>query len=359
MIVMDFETRSKVQPRDVGTSVYARHESTSVLCLAWCYQEAGRTSEVYLWTPEESQPLHLFEWISRGMEVHAHNVAFERNIWRHVCVDRMDWPEVSDDQWRCSAAACARLALPRSLEKACLALGLKEQKDDTGHKIMMRLSKPKKPSKKDPSIWDKDPAKFQILYDYCKQDVRAEAELIQTIEPLTRAEEKVWKLDQEINERGIPLDREAIEQAIQLAEEASKGYETELSEVTGGAVQAPSQVAKLMEWLKGNGCPISSLGKDIVEETLQGDIPDQCRRALEIRLSAAKSSVKKLSSMLGRCNGDGRVRENLVYHGAGPGSMDWLWNADPEFSPEGSSPAPRFDWFSRCSRRDVPRKTLI
>jgi DNA polymerase len=43
------------------------------------------------------------------------------------------------------------------------------------------------------------------------------------------------------------------------------------------------------------------------------------QRVLQIRQLAARSSTAKLTSFLERVSADGRVRENLMFHGAGTG----------------------------------------
>jgi DNA polymerase len=43
----------------------------------------------------------------------------------------------------------------------------------------------------------------------------------------------------------------------------------------------------------------------------------RCRRALQIRLEAAKTSTSKLNAYIARTSADGRMRDNLLYQGAG------------------------------------------
>ena len=130
MIVIDFETRSKADLRNCGASVYAHDESTILLCLG-ILTDAGNV----LWKLGNPPPRFLFKAIEQGELIHAHNVGFERAIWTQICHKRLGWPDVKFDQWRCSAAACARLALPRSLAGAGAAVGLKMPKDQEGHKV--------------------------------------------------------------------------------------------------------------------------------------------------------------------------------------------------------------------------------
>jgi len=319
MIVIDFETRATCDLKACGASVYARHPETSILCLAWQVD----SDPVQLWTPKT--PPHedslgiLFDLIKAGYPIEAHNAFFERNIWRWIGVERLGWPDVPFEQWRCSAAACCRLALPRHLAGAGAAVGLKMKKDEAGHRVMMRLCKPKPINQRKGGIWDNDPTKFQILYDYCKQDVRAESELASVVGPLPKREQRIWELDQIINLRGIPVDLKAIDHALAVIEGSKALAEKRLSEITEGAVQTSNQVARLKSWILDQGEDLPDLSKDTVEKTLQKDLPDDVREVLEIRQSLSKSSTGKLQAMKDRADEDGRVRGNLLYHGASTG----------------------------------------
>jgi DNA polymerase len=198
------------------------------------------------------------------------------------------------------------------------ALGLPVQKDDTGHRVMLRLCKPI--PKSDPPRYDEDPAKLQILYDYCKQDVDAEVELVNSIQGLSPSELKVWQLDQRINLRGLPIDVAAAEKALTLVQNSVDEATKELSLITGNAVTSPRQVAKLIEWLNATfELDIPDLKADTVRDWLQKDLPVEAKRVLEIRAETSQASTAKLQGMLDRVEPDGRVRGNLVYHGASTG----------------------------------------
>lgn len=322
MITIDFETRSEIDIRTCGSSVYARDDSTSILCLAWSLEGQGQEEEPNLWTPDQKPPQDLINYVLLDPgPVEAHNVGFERQIWHWICHKRLGWPDIPFDRWRCSMAACSRLALPRSLEAAGEALGLGVTKDKEGHRIMLRLCKPKNPSKKDPGKWDNDPVKFERLYKYCKQDVQSEIAISRAIPQLEGRELEVWKLDQRINLRGLSIDLRAIHLAIDVIQCTLDGYCKELSHLTVGKVTSPTQVAKLAQYLREVcGFKMPSLSAEVVENVLaREDIPERVRPLLEIRQKASKSSTAKLNAMLERCDSDGRVRGCVVYHGAHTG----------------------------------------
>lgn len=319
-MVIDFETRSRVDLRKCGTSVYARHPSTSILCLAY----GRRQDDVQIWIPGQGEPTPeaLLEAIYWGAEtIEAHNAFFERNIWYWICHQKFGWPDVREDRWRCSLAACSRLALPRGLDDAAAALGLVIRKDAEGAKVMQRLSKPKKPSKSDPSEWDNDPAKLQRLYEYCKQDVRAEIALGQAIGELPKPELKLWQLDQKINLRGLKIDKPAVEHAMKIVNDASDDSSEEISRLTEGRVSTGKQVSALIAEIKRDcGEEIPDLAAETVSEWLaREDLTPKTRAILEVRQRSSQASTAKLEAMLGRADEDDRVRGTFFYHGAATG----------------------------------------
>lgn len=139
-VYLDFETRSRVDLKTAGVYRYAIDPSTDALCLAYAVDEGP----VSVWRKGRPFPAALKRAIDGGALLHAHNASFERLIWSHVCVARYGWPEVDLERWRCTAAAAAAAALPRSLADAASALGLGVAKDLEGKKIMLKLCKPKK-----------------------------------------------------------------------------------------------------------------------------------------------------------------------------------------------------------------------
>ena len=67
--VIDFETRSLVDLKKQGVSVYARHPSTEVLCLG--YQVIGDGSPEEVWERGDIGPIDLFDMIALGIGIMA------------------------------------------------------------------------------------------------------------------------------------------------------------------------------------------------------------------------------------------------------------------------------------------------
>lgn len=252
----------------------------------------------------------------------AHNSMFEYCMWNNVLARSFGFPPITDfNRWECTASKAATHALPRSLAKCAKALHLSEEKDETGKRIMLKLSRPKKPSKKDPTIWYNDANDFKTLYDYCVQDVVVESAIDKAIPPLNPTEREIWKLDQTINARGIRIDTKALETAIHFTNLFKDKLNNELSDLTSGKVEKATEVKKLTEYLRDfvDRKELPSLNKADVTEYLKTCSNPKIKRILEIRQQAGKSSTKKLERMKQCMCADNKVRDILVYHGASTG----------------------------------------
>jgi DNA polymerase len=86
-------------------------------------------------------------------------------------------------------------------------------------------------------------------------------------------EYRAWLIDQEINERGMPVDRLLTVRALEEAERLqAKAYE-DLKALTG--LDNPNSPAQLLAWLKDRGYPYDSLGKELVKKALNEDPGDE------------------------------------------------------------------------------------
>lgn len=338
---LDFETRSVADVTVTGPYRYSVDPTTTVLCL--CYQVKDETGKLI--TKATITKTQFNEWfddsvlscvhpdiasieylikMAKNPDVRfcAHNSMFEYCIWNNILAKSYGFPELTDfKRWECTASKAATHALPRSLAKCAKALHLSEEKDETGKRVMMSLSKPKKPSKKDPTIWNNDPEKFKTLYEYCEQDVIVESAIDEALPQLNPTERQIWELDQEINNRGIRIDTKTLETAIQFTNSFKSKLNDELNDLTSGAVTKATEVKKLTEYLRNfvDEKELPTLNAAHVNEYLKTCANPKVRRILEIRQQAGKSSTKKLERMKECICPDEKVRDILVYHGASTG----------------------------------------
>ena len=336
-LTIDFETRSRADLKKVGAWAYAQHPSTEIMCMAMRTESPlvkGLVNEVStgLWAPDKfgSKITEPLPWLAeKGFKIdiehadtiEAHNAGFERAIWEEICVKRLGWPTIPPGKWRCSAAKAAAHSLPRSLEGAGEALGLAIQKDKEGHRIMLKLCKPRTPTKKNPNTWNEDPEDLLKLFRYCLRDVEAEHALSEALRALSLKEQAVWHLDQEINARGVYVDVDAAKAAISIVTKHSKAMLNEMDGLTHDMVKSVTQVAKTLDWLKTRGVDLPNLQKETVKDYLK-DHPymhRDPRRVLEIRQSLSKSSTSKYTALINVAGDDQRARGLFMYCAAGTG----------------------------------------
>lgn len=314
---IDFETYSAADLPVCGLDNYASDPTTGVHCMAWTFDD----ELVWIDTPDSfggDEFKRVLDHVRNGGTVVAHNAAFELAIWNKVCVPKYGWPILSPKQMRCTMAQSYAMSLPGALEKAAVALGIPQQKDVAGARVMMQLAKPKV----DGGFWtpEEAPEKFQRLYDYCKQDVEVERALDHRMMQLSEQEQRVWVLDQIINQRGIQVDLPAIENAIAMVEAEKARLDAAMLRATGGVVGKCTEVQLLVKWIKTQGVEITGLAKaDVIDALKIEDMPAAVRKALLLRQEAAKSSTAKLTAMKNRASRDGRVRGCFQYHGASTG----------------------------------------
>jgi DNA polymerase bacteriophage-type len=316
----DYETRGLIRLNSVGAYRYAADPHTEVLCAAFCVDDGP----VQLWTPGDAVPAAFLEaaanpnWI-----VVAHNDQFETAIEQHLLAPRYGWPLIPIERHRCTMAMSLACGLPARLSAAANALELANRKDAAGERLMHQTSKPRKAHKdENPEqvYWFDDQERLDRLYSYCKQDVETERELFERLPSLPPAEQTLWGLSSKINDRGFRVDRVFAEAARKIAQAAAPEINQELAEITGGVVTSINQVAKLLQWLQAQGCPVKRLDRKAIERQLiEKELPAQVQRALELRLGGAHAATKKINALLARASDDDRVRGAFRYHGASTG----------------------------------------
>ena len=304
---IDFETRSPVDLKTAGVANYVQHPDTSVLCMAYaCGDEPIR-----IWWP--GQP---FPFTDHGANTYvAHNASFEWYVWNAVQHGRHRWPTLLFSQMDDTMTRAYAMALPGSLDHAAAAVGIPAQKDMIGHRLMMQMCRPRA----DGTYWE-EPDQLARLGEYCKQDVAVERDLDERLMPLSPYERRIVALDRLINSRGVMVDLPAITVAIELAKTELDRIGHDLSKLTNGKVNYPTQVAALSRWLASEyDIAPDSLDGGSINELLAQDIPDDVRQALLLRQEGSRTSVAKFTAMRDAAGSDGRVRDTLQYHAAGTG----------------------------------------
>lgn len=328
----DFETRSTIDLKKCGAYKYAMSYTTEVMLLSWRYDRSLYTTQVRTWFFKEplkniSMLKTLAISIARGeVEFHGHNVEFEYAIWNY-CFRRqilhltgINLPKLKISQLRCTAARAAVLTYPRHLENLCQVLDTSVKKDGAGKKVMLKLSKPRKPTKDNPSIWHEDLEDLKTLINYNIDDVKTEVACGKKLPPLTPIELRLFHLTIEMNETGVGVDLPLVKTAHEFVGQFNIEKQAELMTLTNGRVKTGKQVQKLKVEIENAGFSIDNLQADTVEAALKiSGLSRKAKRLLEIRRLLSKSSVSKLKTILDSVNKDGRVRGCQMYYGASTG----------------------------------------
>lgn len=312
---IDYETRSTVDLRKSGVYRYAESNTTGVWCFTWRI-DAGQPQ---LWLPGMPDPEELLNHVRAGGIVIAHNAGFERNIWNAKMPRH--WPRLRIEQQQCTMARALALGLPADLDTLGVVLGNAQKKDREGHALMMKMSKPRSVKGAEILWWDQQ-ENVTRLCKYNVQDVETEREVSIKLPPLSDAEQKVWELDQTINDRGVPFDRRMVERATELVDYAKKATDKEVRLLTKGAVGRGSQVQKIVAYINERGVECDSFRKGdhadlLFKAELAGD--PLIAQLIKLRKAASKTSTAKYKAILACLCADDRVRGLLAYHGARTG----------------------------------------
>ena len=314
---IDLETYSD-QPL-AKTGVYRYVESPDFEILLFAYSVDGGPVQQIDLACGEKIPSEILAALEDDKVIKwAFNANFER-----ICLSRfLGYPTgdyLEPDSWRCSMVWAAYMGLPLSLEGAGAVLGLEKQKLAEGKDLIKYFCQPCAPTKSNGlrtrNLPKHAPDKWLTFKKYNIRDVETEmsiqARLLKYPVPDSVWEE--YRLDQEINDRGVGLDMELVRQAIQMDGRSRSELTQAMKELT--SLDNPNSVQQMKQWLADNGVETDTLGKKAVAELLK-TAPQQLQKVLTLRQQLAKSSVKKYQAMETAICADGRARGMFQFYGA-------------------------------------------
>lgn len=312
---IDIETYSSVDISKAGAHKYAESEDFEILLFA--YREDAQPTKVVDLVSGEKIPAHIVAALSDVSIIkHAYNAAFE---W--ICLNRAGY-STPIDQWRCTMIHGLYCGYPAGLGAVGKAIGLPEdkQKLSTGKALINYFCKPCRPTKsngnRSRNLPKHAPEKWELFKEYNRQDVEAESNIFNKLEPypVPEATWSAWIEDIGINSRGVAIDDRLLEGALAIDSMSTEELLKAARSITG--LTNPNSNAQLLNWVKSQGIDVDNLRKDTVSELLEGDLPGDVREALELRQKLGKSSVSKYKAMAEARGEDGRVRGLLQFYGA-------------------------------------------
>lgn len=221
--------------------------------------------------------------------------------------------------WKCTMIWSAYMGLPLSLEGVGAVLKLQDQKMKEGKNLIKYFCCPCKPTRvnggRTRNLPEHAPDKWETFKTYNKRDVDVEMAIKQRLSKFP-VPDFVWEeyhLDQEINDRGIMLDMDVVENAIAFDEKSKAELMIAMQNITN--LDNPNSVVQMKQWLSDNGIEAESLGKKDVAAMIK-DTDGDVAAALKLRLQLAKSSVKKYQAMQNAVCKDGRAHGMFQFYGA-------------------------------------------
>jgi len=293
LFYLDFETRSHLDLKKVGSENYAKHESTEVISMSYAQNDDPVVHGVGMRT---------LAWESSWTIV-AFNIEFEQAILKYKFgVEHESWIDVM--------ALAAQMSLPLNLKDLAAFFG--EAKGDT--RMVKKLSKPRRKSKLNPDgdlFWEPEdvPDDFDELYEYNRNDVEVMRRCLKKMMPLTQREQKIWELTRRMNERGVSVDTRALTIVAPLLDGERSALTAKFVASTGCSPRSPVKLAKFF------GLP--NVKTQTLERALKGNgLTPSVRTLVQNRLILGRASTSKLTALRLRTSSDGFLRGSLVYGGA-------------------------------------------
>lgn len=312
-MAIDIETFSDVDLISCGVYKYTDSEKFEILLFAYSVDD-GEIQIIDLASGEQIPKCVLDMLTDDSVIKTAFNANFER-----VCLSRHLGRKLKPEAWRCTAVQAAMLALPLSLESVGAVLGLDRQKMAEGKELIRYFCSPCKATKsnggRERNRPEDAPEKWELFKTYCIRDVDVEKQIRAKLHkfPIPDREQEFYCLDQRINDRGIMVDRELVEQAAACDLLYKETAQKRAYELTG--LENPNSVSQLKKWLSKKGLRLDSLAKSTVQE-LVGETAGEVREMLKLRLSMSKTSVKKYEAIDRSVCRENRVHGLLQFYGA-------------------------------------------
>ncbi|HHQ5481028.1 TPA: DNA polymerase [Clostridioides difficile] len=314
---IDIETYSDLDIKKVGVYRYVDSANFEILLFAYAFD--NEEVKVIDLVNDEELPKEVIEALNDNKVIKsAFNANFER-----TAISKFLNINLKPNEWSCTMIKALTLGLPGSLDSVSKALKFNEdkQKMKEGKALIQYFCKPCKATKvnkgRTRNLPIHDMEKWNKFKEYCKQDVVVEREIRNKLSKYktTEREIKLWYLDQRINDTGIKVDTELIENAIECDKRYTEKLTKEAIKITG--LNNPNSPAQLKKWLSDKvSFEITSLTKESIPEILKQVDDENVVRILELRKLMSKTSIKKYEAMKLAKGNDNRVRGLLQFYGA-------------------------------------------
>lgn len=311
----DLETYCEI-PITNGTHAYA--EGVEVMLFAWAIGD----EPVSVWdlTAGEPIPSRLRKAIADpDTLLYFHNSHFDRTVLRHAM------PELAPpvERWRDTMVQALAHSLPGALGALCEVLGVPQDKakDKEGKSLIQLFCKPRQKNSKLRRATSKThPVEWQRFVAYAGLDIEAMREVYKRLPKWNYqgTELALWHRDQQINDRGVCMDVQLAQAAIEAVDQEQKRLAKRTQVMTDGEVQAATQRdAMIKHIVESYGVELPDMQRSTLERRIADpDLPSPVKELLAIRLQASTTSTSKYKSLMKGISSDGRLRGTLQFCGA-------------------------------------------
>lgn len=309
---IDIETYSSHDLSKCGVYKYVEAPDFAVLLFAYSVDN-GPVSCVDFAQDEELPDEIYNALIDPEVTKTAWNAAFERIcLSKHFGLSKPFDPA----QWKCTMVRAARMGLPLSLGPCGEVLKLADGKMTEGKTLIRFFSMPGRNGVR--HLPSAAPDRWAMFKKYCIRDVEVEQALLAKLRRLEPVEfdEQLYIADQEINDRGVLIDRVLVDNAARFDTEYKAELLKEAQQITG--MDNPNSTAQIKEYLKRTtGLAFASINKKNIDE-IEDSLTywPKARRVMGLRREMAKTSNKKYEAMQTCVCDDGRIHGLLQFCGA-------------------------------------------
>ena len=324
---IDIETYSPEPIGDAGLYRYASHPDFRILLVAYACDDDS-TKILDLAGGDELPSWFIYALQDPAIMKCAHNAAFERvclSVHLRRAGELRPSSFLDPASWHCTMIQCSRCGLPLSLSEAGAALGLEKQKMTEGKALIKLFCTPHKggslfSEEEGPASPAEHPEEWQTFKDYCVRDVDVERQIdkLTSWYPVSDFEQQLYAIDQRINDRGVLLDMELVNNAVRADVIHKARLNEEAMRLTG--LSNPNSVGQLRSWISETaGIELSSLTKKDLPDIQKATTDPRVLRVLRIRAEMGKTSNKKYEAMQACVCPDGRVHGLLQFYGSRTG----------------------------------------
>ncbi len=317
LLSIDIETYSPIDLRTSGVYRYANHPDFEILLFGYAFDDQP-VNVIDLASGETLPDEVICALVSPDVIKTAFNANFER-----TCIAAYTGMDMPPEQWSCTAVRASELGLPASLENVGTVLGLKEdeQKLKTGKNLIKYFCRPCKPTqannRRTRNLPQHDPARWDMFKEYNCRDVITERAIRKKLSrfDIPKSEERLWAVDQRINDRGVRADVGFARNAVMIDTIIKNRQLREAIELTG--LENPKSPAQIKAWIQETaGITVESLNKRAIPTVRKDANNADVDRLLDLRAQLSKTSVKKYRAVLRTVDTDGRIRGLTKFYGA-------------------------------------------